>query len=293
MRKWFQLIAVYTLNTVSQAQSIPPLDLYVYDPSQINPAFVGSTHHHVANIYGSAYLGDQLPGSPQTYQVGYEAFLPTLNSGVGIRALSNKVGVSSQRHISGLYSYQHKIGTGKLSAGVGISRRVKIIDYSVYQWIDPNDPLIGAKKVERKGWYTDLGVAYQYKKLTVGVGAQQIAINKTVYERDKAAAQPILQGYVSYVVKLDKALQLYPSVMHARSSGRSRTDLNIYLSVFKTGLIGASYGGISSPFSAWRFHGGLKLFKRVECMLQYAPKGRHVTARGDILLRVTLGDREE
>ena len=291
MKKWFHFIVLCALTAVSQAQSIPPLDLYVYDPSQINPAFVGSTHRHVAHLYGSTYLGNQSQGSSQTYQIGYETFLPTLSSGMGIRMLSDEVGISSQQHISGLYSYQRKVGTGKLLAGIGVSRRVEVLDFSVYRWVDPNDPFIGPEKIERKGWFTDLGAAYQYKSLTVGVGVQQIAINKITYEYDLAAAQPILRGYVSYAVKFNETFQLHPSVMHASSSGSSSTDLNVYLAVLQTGLIGVSYEGVSNPFSEWRFHGGAKVFKKVECLLQYVPAGEYHSARGDLLLRMTLGER--
>ena len=291
-RKWFYAVIANALALVSQAQSIPPLDLYVYDPSQINPAFIGSTHRHVAHLYGSTYLGNRLQGSPQTYQIGYETFLPTLNSGVGIRMLDSRTGISSQRHISGLYSYQREVGTGKLLAGIGVSRRVEVTDFSAYQWVDPDDPFIGPARVERKGWFTDLGAAYQYKELTIGVGVQQIAINKIVYEYDMAATRPILRGYASYEIKFNEALQLQPSVMHAGSGGRSLTHLNAYLSILQTGLIGVSYQGTNSPLSKWRFHGGIKAFERVECLLQYVPKGRYVTARGDLLLRMTLGKKE-
>ena len=265
----------------------------MYDPSWINPAFVGNSHHHVFSFYGSTLVGSKLEGSPENYQVGYEGFLPSLNSGVGLRVMSDKIGASSSHQLSGLYNYQYDIGQGKISAGVSIARLTWVLDFDAYLWIDPNDPLARTGSAEYESWRTDVGIAYQNKKITVGITVQDAFTTAFKSEHDTVQLYhiPVVRSYASYAVTLSEHLSLCPSVLYIVSDGKRIIDINILLSINQIGMIGLSYDGFDNVFSEWRFHGGIKLMKTIECLLLYVPEGRYVYSRGELMVRLTLGKK--
>jgi hypothetical protein len=314
-RLLFGMLALSLRTTTGWSQSVPALDLYVYDPSRINPAFVGSTHPHVFSFYGYTLLSNfrSIDGSKLivgTYQASYETRLSNLNSGVGFRVTTDRSDSWSQQRISGLYSYQREIAKGKLLGGIEVARQTEVIDFNVSPPTGLSGELLqlDTSTVEGKGWKVNIGAAYQHNNLTIGIAAQHLTISKNMQENDFTQTNDVwrslqvpfdFHGYVAYVINFSQYLSLHSSIKYAIANLAQEADINAYLSVFETGLLGVSYGRFyNQDFDyidndRWRVHGGIKAFGTVECLLQYVPKNDLSIGQGDLLLRMTLGKKVE
>jgi type IX secretion system PorP/SprF family membrane protein len=299
MKKHIFLILLSSLVNTALAQDTFVPDLYVYDLSWVNPAFVANNYHNTFSFNGRASLSENyqpLSGSKLnngTYQVSYEAYVSKISSGIGVRATSENLGAWSSHQLSGLYNYQYNIGQGKISAGLGVARLTGVLDYNAYLWIDPADPLRRTGSAEYKSWRTDVGIAYQNEKITVGVAVQDAFSTASKSEQDTLQFHhtPVVRSYASYAVSLSEYLSLHPSVLYVASDGRRDIDASIHLSVNQKGMIGLSHNGFQNSFSEWRFHGGFKLIKTIECLFLYVPEGRYVYSRGELIVRLTLGKK--
>ena len=288
------LVFVLTFSFVATfGQGIPMVNVYPYDPSWINPAFVGSQYDHKFSFYGNtSFLFDDFKGKPTTSAVSYEMRLPAINSGAGFRLMNDRIVSTFRTQLSGLYSYQHELSTGSVRVGTNIMYSREIVDFSLFQCIDC-DLLIIDKNPEGEAWDADVGVAYQVENVTVGATLLH-AFNSAFNSFDTITSDNTraFNGYVAYKAKLSKHISFHPSVLYLKRSQYSKIDINVYLSIYDA-LLGVSYEPGDDSFHEWRFHGGISIFDVAECLVLYVPKGGYTANRGELMIRVTLGEAKE
>ena len=284
------LLLIFTCSFATAfGQGMPMVNLYPYDPSWINPAFVGSQYNHKFSFYGNTYLSSDFSG-PTTSSVSYEVRLPVINSGAGFRLMNDKIGSFFRTQLSGLYSYQHELSTGSVRIGTNVIYSRETIDFSLYQLIDPDDPFISSGSSEDEAWDADIGLAYQVEGVTVGATLlNAFNSNTKLSYNDNIRA---FNGYLAYKAKLSEHISFHPSVLYLKRSQYSRVDINAYFSIYDA-LLGVSYEPGDDFFHEWRFHGGINVSNVVECLALYVPKGDYTASRGELLVRVTLGEDKE
>ena len=294
MKKYTILLLLKGLANITIAQGIFAPSLYMYDPSWINPAFVGNSHHHVFSFYGSTLVGSKLEGSPENYQVGYEGFLPSLNSGVGLRVMNDKVWILSRRQISGLYSYEYKLPKGFIRLGANAIYGTEDIDNT--RIICYNcDPVRGSENLVKKTGRADLGVAYQNENTTVGVTVQDvftIEMKQDTLLGNEITSRAFL-GYVAHNIKLNKVISFCPSILYERQQ-ESTIDLNAYFTIDKVVSLGASYRKVADRYNEWLLHGNINLSNTIETVALYYPEQERNfnPKRGELLIRIKMSEKK-
>ncbi len=293
MKKYTILLLLKGLANIAIAQGIFTPSLYMYDPSWINPAFVGNSHHHVFSFYGSTWL-DGYDGSSVTAAVSYEASLPGLNSGVALRVMNDKTWVLSHRQVSGLYSYEYKLPKSSIRLGVNAIYRTKDIDDTQIICYDC-DPVKGSENSVYKTWSVDMGAAYQNENATVGIAVEDVFTIEM--KRDTLLGNEITSrtflGYVAHNIKLNKVISFCPSILYKRQQ-ESTIDLNAYFTIDKVVSLGASYRKVADQYNEWLLHGNINLSNTIETVALYYPEQEQNlnSKRGELLIRIKMSEKK-
>ena len=293
MRKFLLVIAFNGLLAAVSAQSILTPNLYMYDPSWINPAFVGSTHDHMFGFYGSTWIDDGYDGSPTMAAVSYEAYAPAINSGLGFRIMNEGIGGLSVRQINGLYSYQYKLPKGAVQFGFNVMYQRASLNFS--QVVCSNcDPVKLDENVVDESLNADLGIGYAGEGITVGVTLQNALDKKTKSHQSSTNSERAFSGYIAYEAKLNKSISLHPSVLYTKQE-EPTTDFSVYFAIDKTTSLGAIYRKVSDHYNEWLLHGGFSVLNVMEVRALYYPEQSQNfnSKRGEILVRVKINERKK
>lgn len=121
------------------AQQDPQYTQYMYNPSNINPAYAGSRGTtSIFGIYRTQWVG--LDGAPTTSAVSIHAPVGR-NVGLGFSFLNDKIGPMDNSLLSADFSYTVKMGDKyKLALGIKASANLFSVDYTKLNIFDPLDP---------------------------------------------------------------------------------------------------------------------------------------------------------
>lgn len=131
------LIGCYPLAVKAQVISS---ELYQFNYLTLNPAFTGHDGQRISFLantvkYQSTYFAETF--------LMYETKFDKIHSGFGVTASSVVQGISSETSLNLNYSYSIEINkSSRIKLGSRISNNRMHIDFSRYQNIDPNDPLL-------------------------------------------------------------------------------------------------------------------------------------------------------
>ncbi|HYD90322.1 MAG TPA: type IX secretion system membrane protein PorP/SprF [Flavobacterium sp.] len=133
------LVAVVLYCIPANAQQDPQYTQYMYNPSNINPAYAGS--RGVTSIFAlhrTQWVG--LDGAPVTSAASIHAPVGK-NVGLGFSFMNDKIGPMDQNMLSGDFSYTVKAGERyKLALGVKASAHLFSVDFTKLNIYDPQDP---------------------------------------------------------------------------------------------------------------------------------------------------------
>ncbi|PLX10523.1 MAG: hypothetical protein C0598_10195 [Marinilabiliales bacterium] len=160
------LILVFAgLSIFSQQQS--QYTQYVFNKSNINPAYVGSAN--AICVFGTArqqWMGfkDENGATigPRDFLVNVEMPLFSIKSGAGISVESDKLGPVNNLSVRLNYAFHHLINTKhKISYGLGVELLNRTIDFSNLYYFDNGDPLLKSNKKE-SAMFVDLNFGINY-----------------------------------------------------------------------------------------------------------------------------------
>ena len=215
---------MFAVASSLMAQQIP-LNSSTYFMRMLNnpalTAYNGST-----NIYG--YYRDQwvgMPGHPVTMGAMGEISLWGDRTGVGV-AVSNDV-TSIINNVSAQLYYAQKIKLAKdhhLALGVSFGLLNTHIDFANAIATDVNDPNILNATKSGVGFDMNVGIAYQWKKLTIGFAVPHIVnTNVTLSDQTKSSNYDAIRNYVanvSYEFSFKKETwNLEPSILFRKGTG--------------------------------------------------------------------------
>lgn len=208
----FSISCFFISGLFSIAQQEPLFGLNETNQSYYNPSATAVYDHHLVNTqYRNQWIG--LTGSPVNYLVNYELDLEQINSGLGLVAMRNEIGINLH-HVVGLnYRYTFKIGDiSRLSAGIGVNwfhQRFASV------WITPGsggDPFL-PPSTTNSSLNLNWGLHFQRKKLNIGLGfmnAPSISIQQSASYTYKRALHTNL--YTDYTFELSERFSLAPSL---------------------------------------------------------------------------------
>lgn len=116
------------ISCLGYAQQDPQYSQYMFNPLILNPAYAGSREViSTVLLYRNQWVN--VDGAPKTMTASINSPLKNKKLGLGIQAVSDKIGPSALNQYMGSFAYRVKLGRGKLSFGL----RAGIYDYR-YDW---------------------------------------------------------------------------------------------------------------------------------------------------------------
>lgn len=237
------------MTSTAVAQQLPFSSQYYTNPFVINPAFTGN--HEYTNAFlthRSQWTG--VAGSPLTSFLTIDGPIQDKNIGLGLKIYSDVTDIISRVGASANYSYRLKINDDmNVVFGLGLGVINNKIDFTKAIVKDQNDPFLFTTAQQKTVFNADFGVAYNWKKLEVGVAVPQLIGNKIRYKRDDGGNSyyhmaRTYGGTVKYVFDVikDKEITAYPLVMVNYTPGSViQYDVNAVIDWKKIGWFGVTY----------------------------------------------------
>ncbi|MCB9188607.1 MAG: type IX secretion system membrane protein PorP/SprF [Flavobacteriales bacterium] len=200
-----------------KAQQDPMLSQYMFNGLFLNPAYAGSHRFFQSTlIYRRQWVNIQ--GAPQTFIAAVDGPVHREKMGLGLIIANDQIGVTNQTDFLANYSYNLKLGNGKLAFGIkaGVSQyRVKITDLTYW---DEEDPIyagnINGEIIPKFG----AGVYYHQEKWFAGISiptllAYEKEYNFSININDASNLRRHLLITGGYVFTLNDNWKIKPSTL--------------------------------------------------------------------------------
>jgi len=236
MRKIF-IIAISIL-IVSPVFSQTQLTQYFLDGLIYNPAYAGSKDALSTNIFGrQQWLGftDAANNNitPLSVVFGMHAPLYSINSGVGLNVVYDKLGFEKNIGLKLNYAYKFLMNNekGRMGIGLGISLLNKTIDFNQLIVEQPGDPLLKVNQSESAmAPNVDLGIYYQYgTTFDIGISGTNLMESTIKIGNVNYTQKRNLYLSSSYQITLmdsREPLYLIPSVLVKSNFINAQVDIN-------------------------------------------------------------------
>jgi type IX secretion system PorP/SprF family membrane protein len=233
------------------SQQIPQFSQYIFNPVYINPAYAGYKQElYLQSFYRKQWNG--ISGSPETFGVAADTYLPESQLGVGGQIMTDRLGAQRTSAVYGNLSYHLQLtDTRYLSFGAAVGFVNSTLDGDLLRPGTVNDPGIAIGK--EQVFYPDLKLGFfLYDELFfVGLAADQMISSFLDLDKGDVMIQPVPHAYLSggALVDISHSLYLIPSVMYMDDfKAPGRLDLNASLVVNDVLWLGAGYRmGIDIP----------------------------------------------
>lgn len=130
---------VILISFQAKAQQEPQYTQYMYNPSQINPAYSGSLEYASSfGLYRTQWVG--IDGAPKTANIGFHQPIENTNIGYGINILNDRIGPSDLTYFNADFSYTLLFGdNSRLAFGIKAGGEYINIDYTKLSQYNPGD----------------------------------------------------------------------------------------------------------------------------------------------------------
>ncbi len=214
------------------------LTQYFLDELIYNPAYAGSKDALSTNVFGrQQWLGfeDAANNSVTPFSVVFNMHAPlySINSGVGINVVYDKLGFEKNLGIKLNYAYRLLLNNekGRLGIGLGVSLLNKTIDFNQLIVEQPGDPLLSVNQSESAmSPNFDLGVYYQYgSTFDIGLSGTNllespVKIGNVIYTQKRNLY--FASSYQVTLIDSREPLYLIPSVLVKSNLINAQVDLN-------------------------------------------------------------------
>jgi type IX secretion system PorP/SprF family membrane protein len=167
------------------AQQDPQFTHYMFNTLYYNPGYAGVEGvTKLTALHRSQWLGYQPTvgggGAPTTQIVSLSSPIFKLNSGFGAYISNDRQGPLNSLETQVSYAYHLGIKESKLSFGVRLGAYSQTIDYDLYRFADPNDPLLQDKVGRESQVQPDLAVGafFRKEKYYAGVSVNHLTRSK-------------------------------------------------------------------------------------------------------------------
>lgn len=247
MKKYYIfLVGLLYLGTIhiTEAQQIPQFSQYMFNPIFINPAYAG----YKESLYAHTYYRKQwagVTGSPETFAVSVDGFLPGSGLGIGGYVIHDQIGAQKTTSAYGNIAYHLRLTEERfLSFGLGVGAVNSSIDESLLISFDPNDPFLST--VNERIMHPDFTAGlFLYDDLFfLGIAGENLASIFMDFDRGDVIRNNRAHANVSGGMWIDmtNSLALRPTFLFMDDfKAPARLDLNTSLVINDKYWIGASY----------------------------------------------------
>jgi len=207
--KYLITLLLLTPHIITFGQGEPKFTMYWNNYTLFNPANTGLNYNHYLNISYRNQWND-LIDAPKSFAGQYETKINSINSGIGIGAISSIIGISHSNKYYFNYAYHIKLDKDA-SLSFGLSTVFQTIQYKgVFTTAIPNDPSVPPTYTPQTKLNISIGSMYKKNNLEIGLSFTQI--NKPYY--DVLHFRNAIHAFImaSYKFELSDFLTYKPSV---------------------------------------------------------------------------------
>jgi type IX secretion system PorP/SprF family membrane protein len=239
----FIILALVQVKLWSQQDLI--VSQYMFNGLFLNPAYAGS-HKYISSSLLHRTQWVNFSGAPRTALFAIDGELPAKNMGLGLILANDRIGATEQTDIYANYSYQLKLGEGKLAFGLKAGASNYIFRGNNLTVWDANDEVFAPK---RTAWLPKVGSGLYYYTDTWYAGFSVPTLiaydaNQS-FSFDVNSATFLRRHYYlngGYVFTLNDQLKLKPSLLVKYiPSAPVQADINLNMLYKDMFWIGASY----------------------------------------------------
>jgi len=212
------LIVMITCGAYAQQE--PQYTQYMYNPSQINPAYSGSLGFaSFFGLYRTQWVG--LDGAPKTANLSFHKPIENTKIGYGINILNDRIGPSDLTYLNADFSYTLLFGDdSRLALGLKAGGELLSIDYTKLSQYNPGDVLF-QNNVNRFSPNIGAGVYYYTDKSYVGLSVPML-LNTAFYNDVAVSTANRRQNFyltAGKVFDLSDAIKFKPTIITKIVSG--------------------------------------------------------------------------
>ena len=230
------------LVSSAQAQQRMMFTQYMFNGLAINPAYAGSQ----ASLDLTALAREQwvgLEGAPSSQTFSAHTPLRNKKIALGFLLTRDKIGVSSQTGLYGVYAYRIKLKEGTLSAGLQLGFDSYRTSFSAVRVEDDQDQHFIRDDAQAFLPNVGTGVYYTTQRFYAGFSAPYL-LNNLYPGAEQNRARQFRHWFASagYVFDLNRELKLKPNVLVKAVQGAPvEVDINANLLIKETLWVGMSY----------------------------------------------------
>lgn len=193
MKKLYVSIIVILFSTAVFAQQDAQFTQNMFTNMFVNPGYAGINKQIcLTSIYRQQWTGftstytlngeeKTFKSSPQTILLTVDAPIRALHGGIGLNVFSDKLGAENNIGVKIAYSFHVNIAIGTLGIGLQAGFLNKTIDFSKFNALDENDPLLMNNTGKKNTFMTDIAFGLFYNipgKAYVGISSNQLIESK-------------------------------------------------------------------------------------------------------------------
>lgn len=246
-------IGIFVMITFgANAQQEAQYTQYMYNPSQINPAYSGSLGYaSFFGLYRTQWVG--IDGAPKTANISFHKSIENSKIGYGINILNDRIGPSELTYFNTDFSYTLMFGDdSKLAFGLKAGGELLNIDYNRLGQYNPGDILF-QNNINKFSPNIGTGVYYYTNNTYIGLSIPML-LNTAFYDDVAQSTAARRQSYymtAGKVIDINSYIKFKPAVVTKIVSGSPlQLDLTANFLInekFTAGLayrMGAAFSGL-------------------------------------------------
>jgi type IX secretion system PorP/SprF family membrane protein len=237
LKRTFYTLLILLAGITVHAQQDAQFSQYMFNNLYLSPAFSGVDGiTQVMFMHRSQWAGYESSfgdgGAPTTQMLSFTTPIHKIKSGFGTYILNDQLGPLNNQEIQASYAYHLGIKESKLSFGIKVGMFAQSINYDMYRFLHPNDPLLENKTGKESQVRPDIGagIVYRAEKYYVGFGINHLTRAKFDFGVNdvRNALENHMNFTAGYFYEVNFDLQVSPSVL-------VKTDFNEF--TFDAGVV--------------------------------------------------------
>jgi type IX secretion system PorP/SprF family membrane protein len=252
MRYIFTVLSICFFGQLAWAQQPAQYTTYMLDPVRYNPAYAGLDYAlSVTGTFRQQWSG--LTGAPRGQRLSAHLPLYFLQGGFGLQVENDEIGAHQLTSARADYNYQLEMGSGILSAGLGVSMQQWTLNGSelrspdgIYEGVgspDHQDNLLNQSTESASGLQFTAGVFYQSEKLEGGFSVENISSSSLQLSQFDYQVLRAYHAFVRANFEVGSNLLLQPSAWFRTDAIEHQLDLSVLMTYNDNIFGGVSFRG--------------------------------------------------
>lgn len=285
------LVGVGLLGMQTYGQQDPQYTQYMYNHSNINPAYAGSREGlNIFGLYRTQWVG--LEGAPKTATLSVNTPLGDSGLGLGVNFVNDHLGVMDDNTLSVDLSYAVDLNYHyKLAFGLKGSANLLDVNYSKLHIYNPSDPVAENDIKNKFTPNIGAGIFLYSDKAYAGISAPNLLTRSRYNDNDVKTLREKMHFYLTggYVFEINDNLKFKPAAMFKIEQGSPlQADLSANFMFVDKFTAGIAYRWDASVSGLVGFQVSENIFVGYSYDAETTKLARYNSGSHEIFMRFTL-----